>query len=355
MQTVDPNGDPIAGAHIEMFESRWMADGATWRLEDNELVSRPVPDARGTTDASGSLTIEEAPGYFWLVVARAPGRVCSARVVRPRDGGATDLVLCMPVGERLTGVVRDYDGQPLPHALVIAGHPPYTAARDLGATHVAASTDARGRYALEGLPPCDADIWVARPGETGRRSDTVNPTGMATLDLRVVGGGRLNPKHLDLKHTAVVLPRAPELLRGVVTNADGEPISGAYVLRRSVRREAAGYSRDGPGPGVWTLPDGSFVVPRATALEVRATGFTPCIAAVPIDGEATVVLRPARPISVTVRDDTGARVPGAGLALGSPGTTYADGTRDWPPRPLRLLEVRSPVHESRWADPARTR
>jgi len=220
-----------------------------------------MPVARGTTLQVG------APGYLLAEVTSPQGRWRRPVVLRP--------------DAELAGVVEDEAGCPLSGVRVVCERPFRPGS--------AATTDAAGRFRLDGVDPGhDATVSIEQPGYA--RLDAIAAPG--SVDLRLV------------------LRRAPPAARmadlaGVVEGPDGRPVAGADVASNAV------------GPGTRTARDGSFTLAVAAGARYTvwaAAGATPALPGEPLPppalrGKATIEV-PGPPVRVTLE-----RVPRSFLAL----------------------------------------
>jgi RNA polymerase sigma factor (sigma-70 family) len=178
-QVVDPAGAPIPSFTIAVLRRRGLASDLLRTL--------------AVVDAEGRFSIGDlAPGEYRVVASafgRAPGREVPAQA---SIGVPTPVRLALSGGGRLTGTVTtSKGGEPLPHARVSAEGALASGSNavPLGAT---TTTDAGGRFQLEGLPPGQRSIVV---GAYGHHMRIVG-------GLAIVDGQALGPLAIVLDPTA---------------------------------------------------------------------------------------------------------------------------------------------------------
>jgi hypothetical protein len=167
-------GEPIPGALVE-----------AWPEAGPAILVATKADAQGRfrfpSLAAGAWTLEVSARGFGVT------RVPPIRVLR--GGGPTPARVLLEAAGRVTGLVRDPAGRPVPGGTVEATDP---ATGDLlPGGRIAA--DASGRYSFEGLAP---GTWIltARAGGLGASPPeraTFAPGESRTLDLHLVPGGTL--------------------------------------------------------------------------------------------------------------------------------------------------------------------
>lgn len=200
-RVVDPRGAGVAGADV-------LAAGGP------ELHAT-------TTSASGAFSLEVEPGALQLSARKGSDAAALARpvIVGP---GATErgLLLTLGKGGVIEGtVVSSNDGRPVEGAEVLVSP------HDLDGDSGRVTTDARGAFAVEGLPPGSWDV-VAR--KEGLAPD--ERRGVSLLD------GQRFPLTLSLRTTG--------LIEGTVRDERGNGLEGARV---SAGRPQAGFGGGGPG------------------------------------------------------------------------------------------------------------
>ena len=248
----------------ELFEN---VDGAV--TEDGEpvegvTVTDPESGATTTTDANGSYVLRVVAGKpSRLVLTRNGKEVAAAQLVvrrgrpgiadfelRPRNTSASpralkvmpSTVLIKPDARRsgptgtLSGVIRDARGRPQPRALVVL--------RGVGATR----TDAQGRYAFVGAPAGTHQLTASKPGmapQSARIQIAARTRTQSTISLAA------NTAQPPSRSTPPIMSRnADNILRGVVTDSNRQPLRGAKV---TLMRTTGGVS-------VLTMANGSYVL-----------------------------------------------------------------------------------------------
>ena len=242
----DPRGQPVAGALVAIGTGR-------------ELMPRPHS---GRTDAEGRVRLEKLPRPPWDVAIQARG-LAPKRL--ERIDGTKPLRVRLEPGAVLTGTVRDgTTREPVAGASVWVSVRSGVAAQDTwdpDAGRVAARTDARGRFKLDGLG-----------------------SGPATVNATAPGAGRAIRPNV-LPGSAVELFLMPgATISGTVRDDAGKPVKGAVVrampegfgpfLPPAERADAGGRFV------IAGLEAGSYVLvaregtraPAVAAVRVEATG-----------------------------------------------------------------------------------
>ena len=136
----------------------------------------------------------------------------------------------------LSGVIRDARGRPQPRALVVL--------RGVGATR----TDAQGRYTFVGAPAGTHQLTASKPGmaqQSARIQIAARTRTQSTISL--VASNAQPPS----RNTPPIMSRnADNILRGVVTDSNRQPLRGAKV---TLMRTTGGVS-------VLTLANGSYAL-----------------------------------------------------------------------------------------------
>jgi len=187
----DPRGQPVAGALV------WIGPG-------REAVPR---QRSGRTNAEGRVRLENLPRPPWDVAVHARG-LAPKRV--ERVDGTKPLRVRLEPGAVVTGVVRDgATRDPVAGAAVWVWVGLGVAAADRWdpeAGRVSTTTDARGRFRLEGLGGGDATVTATAPGLGRAIRQSVRPGTAVELFL---------------------MPGA--MISGVVRDEAGRPVKGAVI------------------------------------------------------------------------------------------------------------------------------
>lgn len=171
-RVVDPTGQPVPGARVRagLLPRRYTARARVQARRVERYLGRTVypSDAGGTFRvpnlAPGALLLRvEKPGY--VTVYESAVKVIAGEVTR-------DLVVTLRPASVLRGVVLTMDAEPLSFANVVAQSPASAgepeAQPDAGPVvepRWSDRTDAEGRFAIEGLPPGEWDVFVrSAPG-----------------------------------------------------------------------------------------------------------------------------------------------------------------------------------------------
>lgn len=261
-RAVDPDGEPLEGVEVSVFEALESPFGRAGR-EDREVARR------STTGTEGTFVAEHLPAGTFDVELKGPGRAPRLLpAVDPsgegRDNGEPldlgDLVLSP--GVALEGRVVGPDGGPVGEAEILVGDfvpgiggdeepPPGLDRRE-------ATTDDHGRFVVEDLPPGRrVTVWAKGPGHLPATVRGVEPPTEAPLEIRLQRGVRLF---------------------GRVVDPEGSPVSRAWV-RAWARLESDRGRLDVWSESRETAEDGLFdfdAVPRAeVSLRVIAHRLAP--------------------------------------------------------------------------------
>jgi hypothetical protein len=208
VRVVDTRGKPVPNAVVEVLVRAEEGDAGTSRVE---FIDFPVL----RTDAEGMLvTPPLAPGRAYVLTVDARRSLPAlSRWSRPGDIGEIRLPdVVLRKLHRVTGVVVDRDGRPVAGATVIQSGD--------GPVRIDTTTDANGRFTIDGIPEGVAFVCVSRPGyrfggrrvsaEKGpirialERADEPNQTGARTIAPR-----RSKLSDEERQALAVELMRAP--------------------------------------------------------------------------------------------------------------------------------------------------
>jgi RNA polymerase sigma factor (sigma-70 family) len=333
-----PGGRPVAGAQVRVLDvaplhhgpvSRFTVDDGILNLHDSQVNLAATSDADGLF-ALGGLPARmrftlglAADGYVGQTILAATadepqpnvvGLTAFGRPVEPVHSGVWELTL-QPT-HRLRGQVRFADsGRPVAGVRVSTCRPPL-----LGAT-----TDAGGRFTLDGLPAGPCSVIVAAPrGQT-------EYLGTAT-EVRLSA----EPE----TETSLALPRGI-IVAGTVVDADtGKGLPrvdvtywGVAVPGRKVHHQAGQVRTDARGRFRLAVP------PGAGSLEVRGEGPGYLGLSRPLEvraGEPPAALKVALHRGLTVSglvlDPRGEPVPGARARLWA---------AEWPGQCLRDVVTNS--------------
>ena len=197
---VDTDGNPVAEAQISLL---WPLDASDFRS------GLETPAAAVTTDGRGAFALPATgPGEYEIRVShvdyadRPPSRVEVPAGDSDFDLGALTLV----AGGTIHGIVSDSDGEPVARATVQARE-----RHRFGSAPRTATTDADGRFRLDGFSSDLADLGVRAAGYPLH----VQPN---------VGVGRADPVRIELQPGAAVAGR--------VLDGGGNAVSGVPVRLR---------------------------------------------------------------------------------------------------------------------------
>lgn len=199
VRVTNEKGDPVAGADV-----------AAAILFENKATEEPAGQRLGKTDAAGRLDFSVDSPYPVLVSVFADG--AGPASVRLDPQGSQESKVIVRAAKPTTGrVVSGKTGQPMAHARVEAKGAPYTA-----------TTDADGRFELQGLQPgrryllladygsgyaenveAGTDVGDVRAGEVIIRGRVIDPQGLllsgrGTLYC-LIRGGSSSTRVLEMK------------------------------------------------------------------------------------------------------------------------------------------------------------
>jgi protocatechuate 3,4-dioxygenase beta subunit len=139
-RVVDPNGVPIAGADVLAFGDKPASENSLAALLFDELPREGREVARTRTDAAGVFRLDASGSAPRWLVARARGHWS--------DGAreAPDVRIALGPEVVVEGAVVDEEGRAIEGARVLAA-----ALNGVGGGAIAATTDAKGRFRVEGL------------------------------------------------------------------------------------------------------------------------------------------------------------------------------------------------------------
>jgi protocatechuate 3,4-dioxygenase beta subunit len=247
----------VAGSPVTVDDAAPRRTTVTGRVTD-AATGDPVPDVCAAlappddlsdtadsdcADPDGTFALDAAAGTWVVVVTDGTGGHAAAvseefslvegqeatgiRVVLERAGGLTGRVVDQVTGLPVPGVCPNaYTGRDGDYVL----------------GQVMTCTDATGRWELAGLPPGQTTVRIGRDsGHLARWADDAETQAEATV--YTVGPDR------SATVATVRLCRGGTLT-GLVTDQDGTPVSGAWVVLGDFR------ARSGPGGGRYTAETG---------------------------------------------------------------------------------------------------
>lgn len=255
-RAVDPDGEPLEGVEVSVFETL-KNPSLRVKRKDRELAGRSATGPEGTflADHLAAETFDvelKGPGHApRLLHAVDPSRES------PGPGEPLDLgdVVLSP-GVALEGRVVGPEGEPVREGEVLVGeHVPGIGGSDApppGLDQRETGTDDQGRFVVEDLPPGQrVTVWARGSGYLPSTVRGVEPPTEAPLEIRLQRGVRLF---------------------GRVVDPEGSPVLRAWV-RASARIESDRGRQHHWLQSRTTAEDGRFefdAVPRAE-LSVRVT------------------------------------------------------------------------------------
>jgi len=192
------------GARIAMFIGRNSGGGSTGGL------GQPV----AVHTADGSFTLEDIPAGTWSVVVTAKGYQTARTASVTVEEGDTRAGIEVRVAKGLVvkGHVADSSsGAAVANASVAlnqTGSSPGPGAMILEATNGDVTTDADGRFEIEGVAPGKQTLHVTHPDYTDATQAVEVAADGATVEVRMTQGG---------------------VVAGIVASSAGQPVPGANV------------------------------------------------------------------------------------------------------------------------------
>ena len=245
----DPAGKPVAGALVMALP----AQGAY-----RPFGGLAMEKIRSTlTGAEGRAKLESLPPGPWNVRVHARGFVPQSR----RRVASGPLAVRLEKGGSISGVVREArTGRPVSGARVsVPASLPVTGGWDEEASRNETTTDAEGRFRLDGIGRTGAYLVARAPGfDQGRREVRQGET----VELFLFPGATL---------------------AGTVRDDEGRPVKGAEVRAESDRSRIAPPTERTDARGDFLMPG---LRPGEYTVVAREGGRAPGVAAVVVEPEA---------------------------------------------------------------------
>ena len=225
----------------------------------NDQQGRDEPEAK--TDAAGRFHLMGVPDQDAILKVIPDHPDLAPEIAATVAGGDEDLLIVIPAGRTATGVVHDDRGTPLAGIAVA----PWVVEGNVSLAARAAVTDARGRFAITGLPRSPTKLYFEGAG-------VVRTT--------------LNDARLDAENDVTMA--ALGVFAGRVVDAAGRSVRNFRVLigpPREPKMDATYYPYYFQGVGLtFVVDDGTFRVRNMLADSVaRITILAPGYAAATID------------------------------------------------------------------------
>lgn len=261
----DPAGKPAPGAAV-----RWGADRSSESIETK-------------TDSEGRFRLALVPDRPEIVCVTPAQSDLAPELSSVEKGGDQEIRVMLSKGHTTSGTVHDDRGSPFAGVTVVPMIPGVGRTRQgMALWERSVKTDARGRFALSGLP-------------SGATNYAFLGEGMSDL--------RDHPLDLDKENDVTM--SAAGAIRGKVVDASGRPVRNFRVLLNGSRRREPGDKFGGFFAGFcgiglsFTADDGSFLVRNLDAGSVQrvtvvSTGF----------GEGTIDRVIAEPLNQVTADKT---------------------------------------------------
>lgn len=241
-KVVDGSNRPLPGALVFLAEERRFS----WQPEDERARPRAEgPVERATeTGADGRFRFDGLEGERYVVTARARGLAPAAKWASQGD----DVLLTLARAGRITGVVRDARGQPVPAFTIVAREAVGALRREPFATEAFVAPD--GRFALEGVPDGQ---YALVAGAVGYAPSEEAPAAVrdgkdATVALRLASGGTAVGRVIRREDA-----RPLEKARVAVEGNWGEGTSALPLVAEARTGPDGSFKLSGLAPGVRSL------------------------------------------------------------------------------------------------------
>jgi protocatechuate 3,4-dioxygenase beta subunit len=207
-RVVDPEGRPVAGAHVKIGQR----GGGIVDLPSGQRASQPDP-VPVATDAEGGFTYAGgfSEGVHPVTVSARGWPIWRGNVeVRAESGGRIEIVLAQPAS--IDGRVVDACGTPIEGAEVIASEEHWGGWYFDSFPPPRAKTDTEGKFRLGWIAPGQQEVNASAPGrpQLGKAKVFAKCLGGQTTTVQLV---------LDLGAT----------ISGRVVDPDGQPVAGWRV------------------------------------------------------------------------------------------------------------------------------
>ncbi|MBL8753845.1 MAG: sigma-70 family RNA polymerase sigma factor [Planctomycetes bacterium] len=269
LRVVDQETKPLVGATVHLVLNTYTG----WQRV-------------GYTVADGRLALADLPDHDVEVVVQRPGHVTVRRPI-PASDSAQEVVVQLARGYAIAGQVVDGAGKPVARASIYCERREAPmASRSVGSR---STTDADGRFEVEGLPP-EACTLYAHHADYRR------------AEFAFIGG--------TVPQTTVQMQPAPSFTGRVVDGATGAPLA-AFIVAVQPSREPLVFGIDPEAFQAadgrfrlrhWRLPTGVPVTVMVTANGFAGATFTTEAQAAPPDDQNVVRLFAGVRVEGVVRD-----------------------------------------------------
>ncbi len=306
VRVVDPEGRPVAGAHVGMGDTKAGGRGREWQ---------GVPQ-RGVSDAAGKVRLPWVESRPQVVGAGAPGFAPSALL----DVEASTVTVSLRAGTRREVVVRDHQERSLAGVLARIG----------ASFWPVAMSDEAGKLEVWSPLGESAKLWLTT--EDGRSISTL------LSDEREAAVLPESPPESSPRPVVVTLP-ATAWVHGRVVDAESkEPLAGALVFQngraaRFVETDARGHFRLAVSPSgaayLAAAKSGYLISFGQVEVKVGQASLLSLSAVVSIEGRVVDEQgQPVEGVEVDIRPDwsrAGRRGGRSGWVPGSTGYSNSQG------------------------------
>jgi len=191
-RVLDSAGNPVPGVKVSAEPDRARETRLHWKLIPEETTFPSfwrypwIPDRETSTGLEGEYELQWLLGRYEIGVS-LEGRVAPASKWVDVDEGLRleNVDFILPQGTAVSGRVIDTAGQPLEGAEVTVSRPCFVGA--------SATTDAGGRFEVEGLSAGGGYLTVSRSGHAARSIRCTIPSSgnVLSLDRQPVIAGRI--------------------------------------------------------------------------------------------------------------------------------------------------------------------
>jgi protocatechuate 3,4-dioxygenase beta subunit len=220
-KVVDPNGKPVAGAHVMLYLVNYKAiPRSQERLQSIET------DQEGRFRFMPVVSIRSSQEWReYNVIVTALGKATASVFEISRPGHRPDnLEISMPEAGSLRGKITGPDGRPIAGAQVSAASPLHPPVDGIRATR----SNANGDFEISDLKKENVSQPLSVPGKPGAFTTT-----FGSLHVQHPGFAWTAVSYNEVPSTLNVILRPAAVIEGRVINGEtGEPVAGVVVEAR---------------------------------------------------------------------------------------------------------------------------